>query len=159
MDVKDIDVQKYQKHFSEKSFLEKIFGVGKSIGATVVYPNLLLYHLYKSGSISLKQKGVVAGALGYFILPLDLIPDVFPGFGYTDDMVALTAALTALAASFTDEVQDAAKAHLKQVLGDYDDRAVEAASKIIQAANRAVNLKNPISKKDKTTDVTDIKPQ
>jgi uncharacterized membrane protein YkvA (DUF1232 family) len=159
MEVKDIDVQKYQKHFSEKSFLEKILGVGKSIGATVVYPNLLLYHLYKSGSISAKQKGVVAGALGYFILPIDLIPDVFVGFGYTDDMVALTAALTALAASFTDEVQDAAKAHLKQVLGDYDDRAVEAASKIIQAANRAVNLKNPLAKKDKTTNVTDIKPK
>jgi uncharacterized membrane protein YkvA (DUF1232 family) len=145
-DIKDIELRKYEKNFSEKSFLEKVLHVGKSIGGTVVYPTLLLYHLWKSPAVTTSQKAVVAGALGYFIFPMDLIPDFLVGFGYTDDMVALTAALTALANCFNDSVQDAAKAHLKSVLGDYDDRAVEATSKIIQAANRLVNFKNPLKK-------------
>lgn len=48
-------------------------------------------------------KGTVAGALAYFILPLDAIPDLLPLFGLSDDAAILTAALTAIAAYITDE--------------------------------------------------------
>lgn len=48
-------------------------------------------------------KGTVAGALAYFILPLDAIPDLLPLFGLSDDAAILTAALTAIAAYITDD--------------------------------------------------------
>ena len=44
----------------------------------------------------LRAKGVLLAALGYFILPVDTIPDVIFGLGFTDDIAVLTAAITAV---------------------------------------------------------------
>lgn len=148
---------KYQKSFSEKTFSEKIVYLIKSIGGTAVYPNMLLIHAFKTKSVSFKQKLAVIGAFAYFIFPIDLIPDFLLGFGYADDLVALTAALTALLSCFTDEVQASAQAGLRRILGDYDDRAIEAIAKIIRTANRAVNLKNPLTKEEPAKPVEDQK--
>jgi len=169
MENNAIEGDKKYKRFSEKSFFEKIIYMLKSIGGTVVYPNLLLFHLFKSSAVGFKQKMMVVGAFAYFILPIDLIPDFLFGFGYTDDIVALVAALTALLTCFNDDVQSAAKGTLNRVLGEYDDRAIEAISKIIQSANRAVNFKNPVvrqepptqqaeEKKIEIVDVEEVKP-
>ena len=43
-------------------------------------------------------KGMLLGALAYFVLPTDSIPDVFLGIGFTDDIAVLTAALAAVRA-------------------------------------------------------------
>lgn len=40
-----------------------------------------------------KAKAIIFGALGYFILPTDAIPDFVLGLGFTDDIAVLTAAL------------------------------------------------------------------
>lgn len=40
-----------------------------------------------------KHKMIIIGALGYFILPVDLIPDFIPVAGFTDDAAALIACL------------------------------------------------------------------
>lgn len=39
-----------------------------------------------------KAKGILVGALAYFILPIDTIPDVLLGLGFTDDLAVLVAA-------------------------------------------------------------------
>ncbi len=49
----------------------------------------------------LRAKGVQLAALAYFILPVDTIPDVLLGFGFTDDVAVLTAAITAMRAHMT----------------------------------------------------------
>ena len=46
-----------------------------------------------------KVKGVLLGALAYFILPFDVIPDVLLGLGFTDDMAVLYAAIQLLGMS------------------------------------------------------------
>ncbi|MVA96454.1 DUF1232 domain-containing protein [Nitratireductor sp. CAU 1489] len=43
-----------------------------------------------------RVRGVLLAALAYFVLPLDTIPDFLVGFGFTDDMAVLTAAMTAI---------------------------------------------------------------
>ena len=48
-------------------------------------------------------KGIIIGALGYFISPVDAIPDIVPVVGYTDDLGALAIALAAIAAHIKDE--------------------------------------------------------
>jgi uncharacterized membrane protein YkvA (DUF1232 family) len=48
-------------------------------------------------------------ALGYFVLPLDALPDVMPLLGFTDDAAVIAAALAAVAGSITPEHRDKAK--------------------------------------------------
>src|SRR5690606_10377305 len=50
-----------------------------------------------------RVKLILFGALAYFILPMDTIPDIIPLFGYSDDMALLAAAITGVARSITDE--------------------------------------------------------
>ena len=42
-------------------------------------------------------KALITGALGYFISPLDAIPDLISGVGYTDDIGGLTSVITMVA--------------------------------------------------------------
>ena len=62
----------------------------------VVYNALLLYYALKSDKVTAKEKAIIVGALGYFILPLDIIPDIIPALGYTDDAALLVYAIKQL---------------------------------------------------------------
>lgn len=49
----------------------------------------------------LKAKGILLAALAYFILPLDAVPDMIAGLGFTDDMAVLLAALNVIRTNMT----------------------------------------------------------
>ena len=49
------------------------------------------------------------GALGYFVLPVDALPDIMPFLGFTDDAAVLAAAIAAVAGSITVEHRARAK--------------------------------------------------
>ncbi len=129
----------YEKYFSESQLWDKLKQFGKAIGATILYPVLLLFMLLKSGDVNLKEKAMIIGTLGYFILPVDLLPDALVGIGYTDDAMALTATLTALASCITEEMQQEAKQKLKELIGDFDETAIDKVTQIIQSAHQYVN--------------------
>ena len=141
--VEDItsNLKVYEKYFSESKLWEKLGKVGKSIGATVLYPVLLLFNLLTSDKADLKEKAMIIGSLGYFILPVDMLPDAFVGVGYTDDIAALMATLTALASCIDDELQQKSKDKLKDMLGDFDEGAIDAVSKIISQSHQKINKK------------------
>ncbi len=61
----------------------------------------------------MKVRGVLLAALAYFVLPLDSIPDFLFGFGFTDDVAVLTAALAAIRSHITPAHRDAARAALE----------------------------------------------
>ena len=61
-----------------------------------------------------KVRGVLLAALAYFVLPLDLIPDFIVGFGFTDDIAVLTAALAAVKSSMAERHYLAAKKSLAE---------------------------------------------
>lgn len=48
-------------------------------------------------------------ALGYFVLPVDAIPDIMPLLGFTDDAAVIAAAIAAVAGSITVEHRERAK--------------------------------------------------
>ncbi|MDP3602810.1 MAG: YkvA family protein [Bosea sp. (in: a-proteobacteria)] len=48
-------------------------------------------------------------ALGYFVLPLDALPDIMPLLGFTDDAAVIAAALAAVASSITPRHREKAK--------------------------------------------------
>ncbi|RWA59071.1 YkvA family protein [Mesorhizobium sp.] len=57
----------------------------------------------------MRAKGILLAALGYFVLPIDFIPDVIFGLGFTDDLAVLTAAITAVSSHITPAHRQAAR--------------------------------------------------
>ena len=53
------------------------------------------------------------GALAYFVMPLDMIPDFIFGLGFVDDASVLTAAIAAVGSSILPEHREAARRALK----------------------------------------------
>ena len=62
-----------------------------------------------------RVQAALLGAIAYFILPFDFIPDMLPVLGFTDDAAVLATAIRLVAAHITPEHREAARAKLKQV--------------------------------------------
>ena len=73
---------KFRRHYSDASFWDKLKRYSKVAGMKVVYPALLLQYLMKSNDVPLKAKLILSAAFGYFILPVDFIPDFAPLIGF-----------------------------------------------------------------------------
>jgi uncharacterized membrane protein YkvA (DUF1232 family) len=54
-------------------------------------------------------QAALLGALAYFVLPFDIIPDMLPVLGYTDDAAVLATALKLVASHIRPEHRAAAK--------------------------------------------------
>ena len=52
---------------------------------------------------------MIFGALGYFILPTDLIPDIVIGLGYTDDIAAMLIVYNRLKSNIDEHVEEKAR--------------------------------------------------
>ncbi|MBD0382506.1 YkvA family protein [Paenibacillus sedimenti] len=113
-----MDASKYDKHFSNDGFWAKLKKGAKDAGIKVIYTGLLLFYALESKKTPLKAKVQIYGALGYLILPLDLVPDLLPAVGYVDDLGALALALGAVAQSIDDEVKRKAKDKLREFFGE-----------------------------------------
>lgn len=50
----------------------------------------------------LRVRGILLAALGYFVLPMDVVPDIFVVVGFTDDIAVLSAALALIRGHITD---------------------------------------------------------
>ena len=61
-----------------------------------------------------RVQAVLLGALAYFALPFDFVPDMLPILGFTDDAAVLATALRVVAAHITPEHRDAARQLLAQ---------------------------------------------
>lgn len=61
-----------------------------------------------------RVKATLIGALAYFVLPADLIPDVLVGFGFTDDAAVLYAAIRAVIPHIREEHRTKARAALRR---------------------------------------------
>jgi uncharacterized membrane protein YkvA (DUF1232 family) len=60
-------------------------------------------------------QAALLGAIAYFILPFDFIPDMLPVLGFTDDAAVLATAVRLVAAHITPEHREAARARLKRM--------------------------------------------
>lgn len=117
INITNVD-ENYSKHFSEDGFWKKVLKYGKKAGVKVTYATLLLFYTAKKPTTPLKAKTTIFGALGYFILPIDLIPDFTPVIGYTDDLSALLVALLIVAAYIDSETKQLAKDKIVDWFGE-----------------------------------------
>ena len=63
-------------------------------------------------------KGIMLGALAYFVLPIDAIPDIFAGIGFTDDAAVITALIATLGANIKRRHKEQAEAALARLRQD-----------------------------------------
>lgn len=124
-------IEEYKKHYNEKEFLGKTFKYAKTAGINVVYVGLLLFYTLQNPKLPRKLKNIVISSLGYFILPIDLIPDMIPLAGYTDDLGILMAAIVMVAFYIDEEAKTKAKEKLKDLFGEYDESILEEINKKI----------------------------
>ena len=115
------NVRGYEKEYSDRRLWAKVARVAEKAGLQVTYAVVLLYYVMKSPAVPLKTKGIIAGALGYFILPVDLVPDAIPVAGFTDDFAALVAVIKCVAEYTTPEIDAKARERLHKWFGDFDE--------------------------------------
>jgi uncharacterized membrane protein YkvA (DUF1232 family) len=104
--------------YSEDFFWEKVKRVAKKAGREVIEKALILYYALKDSDTPLWARTTIIGALGYFISPLDLIPDVIPVIGYLDDLAVMAAAIATVGAHITRGHCRLAKKKLKEWFGE-----------------------------------------
>ncbi len=63
-------------------------------------------------------KAVLVGALAYFIMPIDVIPDFIAAFGYTDDAAVFWAAWRTVSAHVDDGHRQRARDLVAKLRGD-----------------------------------------
>ncbi len=105
------DFMKYKDGYTSEKFVDKISRVAKRAGAKFVYVSLILYYTLQSDNVSLKDKAIIIGALGYLISPLDIIPDAIPIAGLGDDLAVLLYVLKKVWGDVPESVRE--KAHAK----------------------------------------------
>lgn len=108
------NLKSYEKEFSKNNFWKKIKGYAQSAGKTVIRATLTLYYAAQDVDTPIWAKTTIYGALGYFISPIDAIPDVTPIIGYSDDLGVLIAATAAIAAHIKTKHKKHAKKTLKR---------------------------------------------
>lgn len=114
------NANQFSGYYTESNFKSKLMKTMKRLGATAVYDILLLWYVLKSPDTPIRDKAVIIGAFGYFILPVDLIPDGIPVLGLTDDLAAIRLALSAVWNNVTASVKADAMTKLRDWFGDVE---------------------------------------
>lgn len=116
--VDEIVDKKYSEDYSEASFWEKITSAVKKAGSGLIYKALQLFYAMQNPDCPITVKGAIIAALGYFILPVDLVPDFIPVVGYTDDLAAVGAVITMANMYIDDKVMNNAKNKMRDLFGN-----------------------------------------
>lgn len=111
------DIRKWEGAYSSEGLFATITKYAKKAGITTVYYALLLYYSILSDRITGTEKALALAALGYFISPLDIIPDFLPG-GLFDDTVILLYGIDKLGEAIDHEIERRAKDQLDRWFND-----------------------------------------
>ncbi|MDY2840243.1 MAG: DUF1232 domain-containing protein [Treponema sp.] len=101
-------IETYHKHFDKNVALKLLVKLRKSTrnkpkliagttGAIVTALGSLISAL-ENPTTPNHMKALIIGAIGYIIFPLDLIPDITPLVGYTDDLASVAGIVAGVAA-------------------------------------------------------------
>ena len=114
----------YARNYSDNSFWNKVLNIAKKAGIKIIYLALLLYYALNSNNLSLRDRATIYFALGYLILPVDLIPDSIPIIGLTDDFGVLINAFKRIKENITDDIRKQAKDKLIEIFKNIDESEI-----------------------------------
>ena len=121
--AENAQIKNYEKDFNEKDFWDKIKKYAFKIGTKPIYVALLLFYVIPE--VSIIDKAIIIGALGYLISPLDIIPDWIPVLGFMDDIGILMYALSRVNASINDKVKEKAENKFKSIFDNFTDKEID----------------------------------
>lgn len=107
-----------EQYYSDKNFFKTLKKYGSKLGFKGLHTAATLYTALKSPNMSKANKMIILGALGYLIFPFDVVADILPIVGLSDDIFVLTTALTKVFMSIDDDMKNDAHALLKEKFGD-----------------------------------------
>ena len=111
------------EEISSATFWRKLRGMVAIAGRKTLFSSLVLFNCLKDRDTPAWARGVIVGALGYLILPTDLIPDMLPGAGYGDDWSTIVVALGTVAAYIKETHKLRAKEQLDKLFGGRNSAA------------------------------------
>jgi len=86
-----VDAEVLESSVVDEALLLRVL---RRAGRLVALPALECLELLLDSATPYAVKATVLGALTYLLVPMDLIPDVIPAAGFSDDLVALTTLLS-----------------------------------------------------------------
>jgi uncharacterized membrane protein YkvA (DUF1232 family) len=100
-----------------ESVRRRFWGKFKRVAARLPFAEDLLsaYYCAFDRQTPRHVQAALLGAIAYFVLPFDFIPDMLPVLGFTDDAAVLATAIRLVAAHITPEHREAARARLKRI--------------------------------------------
>jgi uncharacterized membrane protein YkvA (DUF1232 family) len=100
----------------------KFFAKLKRVGQKIPFAEDILaaYFCAVDPATSPRVKLVLLGAIAYFVMPLDFLPDILPLVGFADDAALLLAAVSQVAGSINEGHREQARAVLQ------DDKTITA---------------------------------
>ncbi len=125
---KDI-IQKLGQSIKKVKFLPRLRRALASAGEQVIYAVLLLYYAYHGPDTPTWAKRTILGGIAYALAPLDLVPDLTPILGFTDDMGVLMFGLVSIAGHISDEIRKQARHQLTLWYGSVDEEVLSAIDK------------------------------
>ena len=104
----------YVEEYSDRRFWNKVTKYAKKAGVEVIEKAICLWYVLQKPDTPAWAKATIIGALGYFICPIDAIPDMTPVVGYVDDLGVLMLAVATLAAYIDEEVREKAQKQIRR---------------------------------------------
>ncbi len=100
-----------------ESVRKRFWAKFKRVAARLPFAEDLLsaYHCAFDLKTPRHVQAALLGAVAYFILPFDFVPDMLPVLGFTDDAAVLATAIRLVAAHIKPEHRDAARERLRQM--------------------------------------------
>jgi uncharacterized membrane protein YkvA (DUF1232 family) len=96
-------------------FFTKAKAVLRQAGEAVVLEAMKAWHVAQDPATPAHARAVLYGALAYFVLPTDAVPDILPIVGFSDDVAALGAALYTTNTWVTESALARARAAVQQL--------------------------------------------
>lgn len=121
--VTSMNIARFARHFSIPRLFIKIGGlIGRHGLRMLLLQILTLYYVMIDPKTPLSVRASIVGALGYFILPIDIFPDWLPG-GFLDDAAVLTWVTAHIRAHIDERHKEAAVARLELMWKKGPDKA------------------------------------
>lgn len=113
--IYNVEIEKQIAYGICKELFQKIKKVLIKAELELIYKVLQLWYVLQKLDLPYPIKATIVGALTYFILPVDSVPDFLPG-GFVDDLAAITFALSIASLYLDEEVNEKARKKLIELL-------------------------------------------
>lgn len=120
------ELEELASRFDEESFRKKLVRFARRAGRDVIEKVMILYYCLRDPDVPQWARRIIMGALAYFVLPVDAIPDITPFAGFADDFVVLVAAIGMVVTHIKPEHREMANDRLLRWFGEGEESGTHA---------------------------------